>query len=165
MQFINHYSFLILAGAAIFAVLVWILRRGSRKEDLIALGALLLGLTMAFWLFQPADLSSQSQSTLQIEGASQPVLIQFESPYCLGCMAAKPMVDSLRAQTGDSLLFMPVDINDPETAALVSRFGAQFTPTFILLDTDGKILYRSVGAVENDTILDLLAELPADDES
>ena len=165
MQFINHYSFLILAGTAIVAVLVWILRRGSQKEDLIALGALLLGLTMAFWFFQPIDRSSQPQPAQQIEGARQPVLIQFESPYCLGCMAAKPMVNSLLAQTGDKLLFTPVDINDPESADLVSRFGAQFTPTFILLDTEGEVMYYSVGAVEIDTVLDLLAELSEDDES
>lgn len=156
MQFLNHYSFLLLAGASIFGLLIYTTQRGLTKQDLMAFGALLIGFSLALWIFQPIQPDNPSIDTINLANPDKPVLVQFHSPYCLACMSAKPLVTSFLARTDGTLEFLPININDPSSQTLVQQYGVQYTPTFILLDTSGLERYRSVGTIEIDTVLDSL---------
>jgi thiol-disulfide isomerase/thioredoxin len=156
MELLNHYSFLILAGFSLAALLIYTMRRGLQKHDLIAFGALLIGLSIAFWVFQPAQTESPDLTYQNLESLSQPALIQFQSPYCLACMASRPMVLSLIEEAGDELVFVPVDITDPGSASLTERYNVQFTPTFILINANGVELLRNAGALDRDQVMDHL---------
>jgi lipopolysaccharide export LptBFGC system permease protein LptF len=83
MRFINQYSFTLTAAAAVLTLaFFFLLRGGPRAADLIAAGAMALGLGLAYWLLQPgpSTLSSVEQMTAEI-GAGKPVLLEFQSPY------------------------------------------------------------------------------------
>jgi len=167
MQFFNHYSFLLVAAFSAAGYLGYALRRGLLKQDLLALGALLIGFSVALLLFQPLDSEHTAGQIPELAQEREVVLIQFESPFCLGCMAAKPLVGSLLQQTGDEMAFVPVDVLDPAADRFVRQYAVQFTPTFILLDSDHKELYRSIGTVDSNTILAILqrsAENPDGDD-
>jgi len=78
----NQHSFLV-AAAAVFLVLAAILLRdGVRPVDLVALGALGLGLALAFALLRPAASTERQAQLVRAQiGTGVPVLLEFLSPY------------------------------------------------------------------------------------
>jgi thiol-disulfide isomerase/thioredoxin len=157
MQFINQFSFLLLAGVT-FVILGWfILRRGDSTTRWAALGALLLGLILSYWIFNPGPGSPYEVAELQ-PGAdrSLPALLEFESPYCLGCMAAQPTVDQIQRQYGAELQVVQVNVLESAAEPLLAHYGFQYTPTFIFIDRSGTEIWRSVGALDPQQVADSL---------
>lgn len=82
MQFINQHSFTLAAVAAVLILAVLLMHDGVRVNDLIALGALIVGLVFAYILFRPsASSSTDSRSIEALTRAGKPVLLEFQSPY------------------------------------------------------------------------------------
>ena len=81
-RFINHHSLSLFAGASLLLLAVFLFRDGFRASDLVALGALILGLVIAYGFLQPgpSTLSGVAEVEAKI-GAGQPVLLEFQSPY------------------------------------------------------------------------------------
>jgi thiol-disulfide isomerase/thioredoxin len=63
-------------------------------------------------------------------------------------MAAKPIVDRLESEFEGRLTVIRLNIQDPAGRAFVDRYGVKYTPTFVLLDAEGKFLWTTVGAVD-----------------
>ena len=155
MQFVNQFSFLLLAGAVLL-ILGWIILRSQRSSSRwFALAALLLGLVISYWMFNPGP-GTPFNAVELTDGRSRavPVLLEFESPYCLGCMAAQPSVDQVERQFADELEVLQVNVLDPAAEPLLSHFGFRFTPTFIFIDTQGLELWRSVGTLDPQQVED-----------
>ncbi len=149
MAFVNHYSFLLVAGMCTLALGLYVFRRGTRRSDLTALGALALGFVLAFVLLRPS--ASESADLDQVRariGAGTPVLLELQSPYCLACMAARPVVDRIERAYADRLEVTRLNIQDPVGQQLAAEFAASFTPTFIFFDAQGREAWRTVGAVD-----------------
>jgi hypothetical protein len=81
-HWLNQHSFLVASAAAVLVLAVVLLRDGIRPGDLVALGALCLGLALAFALLRPGA-SPLGQASLVRDriGRGQPVLLEFQSPY------------------------------------------------------------------------------------
>jgi hypothetical protein len=81
-HWLNQHSFLVAAAAAVLVLAVVLFRDGIRPADLVALGALCLGLALAFTLLRPGA-SALGQAALVRDriGRGQPVLLEFQSPY------------------------------------------------------------------------------------
>lgn len=58
---------------------------------------------------------------------------------------AKPSVDGLEEQLGDSLRFTHVNLGDEEGMALAADYNIRVVPTFLVLSPDGEVLYRKSG--------------------
>jgi len=81
-QFLNQHSFTIVGGAALVLLAVALLRDGIQPSDLIALGALLLGLALSYSLFNPGkSTETDPDAVLRQVGAGTPVLLEFQSLY------------------------------------------------------------------------------------
>jgi hypothetical protein len=79
---VNQNSFVLAAGAAFLVIAIWLLRDGVRWGDLLALGAVALGLWAAHALLRPPAGDSADAASIHAEiGAGVPVLIEFQSPY------------------------------------------------------------------------------------
>jgi thiol-disulfide isomerase/thioredoxin len=149
MSFVNQYSFLWIAALGLGLAAFLLLRRSRGVESWISLGALAAGLLLAFLLFSPGSQAVDPNADVaQQIGAGTPVLLEFQSPYCLACMAAKPAVDSLEQRYAGKLIVLRLNLQDAAGRELASRFGAGFTPTFVLLDGAGQTLWQRVGAID-----------------
>lgn len=58
---------------------------------------------------------------------------------------AKPVVDGLETKLGGKVHFVKVNVADDEGARVASRFGVHGVPTFIVLDGNGRVVYRKTG--------------------
>jgi thiol-disulfide isomerase/thioredoxin len=153
MQIINHFSFLLAAGV-ILLVTGWIILQRSRGATRwLSLAALLFGLILSYGLFSPGpgEMGQDINLDARLEN-DRPVLLEFESPFCLGCMAAQPLVDQIVQAHSGQLDVVQVNILLPGSAGLRDRFRIQFTPTFVYLTRLGEESWRSVGTVDPELV-------------
>lgn len=82
MPFINQYSFVIVAIAMVALLVFYLFRRGFEMSHLTLIGALILGLVIAFMILRPGDSTTHnSQELLDQIGSGQAVLLEFQSNY------------------------------------------------------------------------------------
>ena len=82
MSFLNQHSFTLASAAAVLVLAAVLLRDGVRGSDLLALGALALGLGFAFLLLNPGTSTLRQSEAVQAQiGAGVPVLLEFQSIY------------------------------------------------------------------------------------
>lgn len=149
MSLINQYSFLLTSLVAIGLLAFFLLRDGARSSDWIALASLALGLSLAYGLFRPGDsTAAPAADVLGQIGAGQPVLLELQSPYCLACMAARPLVDGIEREHAGRLRVIRLDVQESAGRTIADRFGLRVTPTFVLFDSQGAEVWRSVGIVD-----------------
>ena len=137
----NHYSALMVLGLLLSGGVLRVVRRGAKTRDWLILSGGLVGLVVVWWVVRPVA-HWRSLST------GQPVLLEVQSPFCLGCVAVKPAVDRLENAWRGKLQVQRVDIQSPAGKQLVSRYRIEITPTFIYFDGTGQEQWRSVGAVD-----------------
>lgn len=159
MQFLNQYSFLILGLFMITILLFWRLREGFRRQDWVALAALAAGFLLAFVIFRP---TSQGDGPRQFEnqlGQGEPLLVTFQSPYCLACMSARPFLDRIEQENSD-LVVVRIDVQDSTASGILAEYDFQYTPTFIMFDPEGEELWRVAGAIDPEWVEETLESLP-----
>jgi len=102
------------------------------------------------------DYASAQQHAVQ---SGKPTILFFTGKWCVPCRIMKrnvwadPQVEV--AVTGG---FTPVmiDVDDPNAAETVRRYGAGATPTTIIIDPKGSVLERVVGGMGKAAFLELL---------
>jgi hypothetical protein len=81
-RFINHHSFSLFAAASLLCLAIYLFRDGIEPSDLVAFGALILGLVIAYWFLGPGPSTASRLNEVEAKiGAGQPVLLEFQSPY------------------------------------------------------------------------------------
>jgi thioredoxin-related protein len=68
----------------------------------------------------------------------------------------KPVVDRLEQETKGQLIVIRVNVQDPVGKQLAAQFNFEFTPTFIFFDSQGNELWRSIGSLDTQKVLDSL---------
>jgi thioredoxin-related protein len=66
-------------------------------------------------------------------------------------------VDRLEERFAPELNVVRMNVQDAATEPLARQYGVQHTPTFVLLDGQGKVLLRSVGAIDPQVVERLLS--------
>lgn len=72
---------------------------------------------------------------------------------------AKPVVDGLEERIGSQVEFARVDVFDERGQELARRYNVSATPTYLLLDSAGREVYREVGGSPTKAIEERLAAL------
>jgi thiol-disulfide isomerase/thioredoxin len=142
MHFFNHYSAPFLAALLLAGGISLVLRRGGRMRHWLILGGAMVALG-TLWLdlrpvARPAGTPLPCQS----------LLLELQSPYCLGCVAMKPAVDRLEKELRGKLVVRRVDIQSAEGRKLASHYGIEATPTFIFFDDVGREQWRGAGQLD-----------------
>lgn len=115
----------------------------SLRTSLACLSGLLLW--AAAWMTPHpalATVPSLLPDELQRPAAGKMVLLDFYSAYCGTCQMMEPHLKSLAARMNHNLHLERIDLGEPDNEKYLSQFEIQGTPTYILYDGNGKILYR-----------------------
>ncbi|GHC00490.1 thioredoxin [Cerasicoccus arenae] len=87
----------------------------------------------------------------EVEQASQLVVIDFFSPWCMPCKAMEPVLDEIAAERADQVKIVKVDASaEPDLAA---KFGIRGAPTFVAL-RNGEKVDMLIGAKPKQAMLD-----------
>ncbi len=66
-------------------------------------------------------------------------------------------MDRLEERFAPELNVIRMNMQDAATEPLARQYGVQYTPTFVLFDGQGKVLLRSVGAIDPQVVERLLS--------
>jgi len=157
-QLVNQYSALWIAGAFVLLVMLVLFREGPKARDFVALGVVITGLAVAWLLLHPRQtpLMDSSRTVQSMIGQGVPVLLEFQSPYCIRCTQLKPVVDQLEKELPDKLRVIRLNAQEEVGRELAPVYMFEFTPTFILFDAQGGELWRQAGDLDTQHIKDLL---------
>ncbi|HEY42397.1 MAG TPA: TMEM208 family protein [Anaerolineae bacterium] len=82
MKIINRYSFGLMAAVVFLVIVIFTLRGGLNGRHLIVLGALSLGIVLAYRFLNPDSSSPVDSDRILAEiHSGSPVLLEFQSPY------------------------------------------------------------------------------------
>lgn len=144
MQFFNHYSVVIIGALLLVVTLI---TKGRTRWVMTGVVGVYV---VAYVFLRPAA------RTMPTNGL--PVLLEIQSPFCLGCVAMKPAVDKLESELAGKLVVRRVDIQTGEGRALMKQYGMEFTPAFVLFDVAGKERWRGTGILDADAVRRLVNE-------
>jgi thioredoxin-related protein len=71
-------------------------------------------------------------------------------------MTVRPVVDAVEREFGERLEVIRLNVQDPAGRELAQAYGFEFTPTFILFDSAGGEIWRSVYLLDPGRIRDHL---------
>lgn len=149
---INRFSYIILATVVLVGMGVYFARSGFTRTRALALGVAALAFFVAWASLRTGNgtTTSTQAATLVLRDSEQPVLVEFYSDYCAGCLAARPAVDSLERELGDRLRVVRLNVASAAGQDLATQLQVENrTPSFVLLDPDGNELWRGFGTFDD----------------
>ena len=79
-----------------------------------------------------------------IISGDRPVLVDFFATWCQPCKMMHPVLEEVKAATGEKIRIIKIDVDKNEQTA--TRYGIQAVPTLMLF-RKGEILWRQSGAI------------------
>jgi thioredoxin-like negative regulator of GroEL len=65
----------------------------------------------------------------------------------VACLRAKPVVDGLEREWQDQVRVVRLNVMARDSRPLVARLAVRAVPTYVLLDSDGREVWRQVGMI------------------
>ena len=163
-MFLNQYSFLILAVLLSVAAGSFLLRNNPTWRDILAFGVIIAALVASWVVLHPVQtpLMEDAKKVQSLIGAGTPVLLEFQSPYCVLCAQIKPAVDELerelenQAGAGRQIHIIRLNVQEAAGRELAPVYGFEFTPTFIYFDAQGNEVWRTIGSFDPRRVRDSL---------
>ncbi len=155
----GEYSFITISAGFAFIAGVILLSNKPRWNDYLAFGAIVVGLIVAWASLHPRQtlLMDDAREVKEMIGAGTPVLLEFQSPYCIRCVSIKPLVDDLELELGDQIHIIRLNVQEQVGMELSPFYGFEFTPTFIYFDAAGNEVWRIIGDFDPQQVRDSLA--------
>jgi hypothetical protein len=74
----------------------------------------------------------------------------------MACLAAKPVVDSIEANTKDKANVIRLNIQSEIGQHYATRFEVRTVPTFVMLNAKNEIAWQSIGRVEEAKVYEVI---------
>ena len=84
------------------------------------------------------------ENFFDIIGSKSLTLVDFYATWCGPCKAMHPVLEQLKAQAGDRVRIIKLDVDRARSAA--EQYGIMAVPTLMLF-REGKVLWRQSGAM------------------
>ncbi len=114
--------------------------------------------------YAPANHVTWAKDYASAEGqaarSGKPVILFFTGKWCSPCRIMKRNVwadDQVEATVNARFTSVMIDIDDPNAAAVVSRYRVGATPTTIITDPQGRVLQQVQGGMGKADFLELLS--------
>jgi thiol-disulfide isomerase/thioredoxin len=151
---LQHYSVIWVAAGLFLLVGILLFRNRPRLPEILAFGGIIVALIALYFYIRPTatTLMGEAEQVRASIGAGKPVLLEFQSPYCVGCVALVPTIDKIEAEYQDRLLVLRINIQDEVGMQLAPLFSFEYTPTFIFFDETGVERWRSIGSFDEERL-------------
>lgn len=83
----------------------------------------------------------------------RPVLVDFFATWCQPCRAMHPILEQVKAELGDKLRIIKIDVDKNEQTA--GQYGIQAVPTLLLM-RNRQVLWRQSGMISKAGLIDAL---------
>ena len=83
----------------------------------------------------------------------RPVLVDFFATWCQPCRAMHPVLEQVKAELGDKLRIIKIDVDKNEQTA--AQYGIQAVPTLLLM-RNRQVLWRQSGMISKAGLIDAL---------
>ena len=101
-----------------------------------------------------------NDNTSEIIFSGEPTLIEFYSDTWLGCVLSEPILNRVEKKFGDKIKILRIDARDSNNNKYIQEFKFFATPSFVLLDGQGVIIWRQdVSVLDYDSIKIFLEDL------
>ena len=98
----------------------------------------------------------------QAAQSGKPLILFFTGEWCVPCRIMKRNVwadEQVTASVNSGFVPVMIDVDDPDAATARSRYRVGATPTTIITDPQGKVLFQAEGGMGKTDFLELLAKL------
>jgi thioredoxin 1 len=155
-MFLMANFWLLFPAALTAAAALILLSRSPKWNDYLALSMIVAGLIAAWITLHPRQtpLLADSKAVQQTIGAGVPVLLEFQSPFCIVCTQLKPVVDDLEQELGERVHMIRINVHESIGNDLAPVYGIEFAPTFIFFDAQGAELWRQIGDLNTQQVRD-----------
>jgi protein disulfide-isomerase len=102
------------------------------------------------------DFTSAQERAVQ---SGQPIILFFSATWCVPCRIMKRQVwadDEVTAAVNGAFVPVTVDVDDPDAAAVVGKYGVGVTPNTVIIDLQGNVLRQRAGGMDKAEFLELL---------
>jgi thiol-disulfide isomerase/thioredoxin len=150
----NQYSYVVISLVVLVAIILVLRYFLTNWRAISAAAAGLLILMIAgFLLLRPgiSDVENISAAEAMIRNG-RPTFMEFFSNYCAGCLAIRPVVDSIAEDVDDRFNILRIDIHTDTGRELREQYDFSYTPEFLLLDNQGNEIWRSHSPPSEDQI-------------
>lgn len=87
-------------------------------------------------------------------GEPKPTVIDFYASWCKPCKDLTPLLEKAKAQYGDKVKFMKVDVDDPNNEQIVEQYEVSPIPTVVFLNPEGEVITYSIGFAGEQAVSD-----------
>ena len=155
-QYYSAVWLLLVLALAVGLVLFW---RRPRLPEIVAFGVLFVAIIGLYFYLRPVQgvLTGEAAQAQAMIGQGTPVLLKFQSPYCVICIALKPTIDAIEDEFTGNLIVLRVDAQEEAGRQFAELYGFQYTPTFIYFDPNGVERWRIIGSFDEPRLRQELA--------
>ncbi len=94
--------------------------------------------------------------------SDKPVILFFTGKWCSPCRVMKREIwanDQVMATVNEAFIPVMIDVDDPNAASTLSRYGIGVTPTTVVTDSEGNVLQYEQGRLSKTDFLKLLGKV------
>jgi thioredoxin 1 len=113
-----------------------------------------VGLALVVMFVQAAPVCSQSSTPI---AKAQPALYEFGAGYCTSCKEMEKVMAELKASHGDQIQVRMIYAGKEDD--LFKQYKVMLIPTQVFLNAEGKEVFRHMGPLTKDQVLQKLREL------
>ena len=84
-------------------------------------------------------------------------LIFIHAAWCGPCKTMVPIIEKLK----DHIEILDFDVDIPDNDVLISKYHVRNIPVFVLEDSIGTVLWKHVGTIKENELIDKLKEYEA----
>ena len=98
----------------------------------------------------------------QAAQSGKPIILFFTGKWCVPCRIMKRNVwadEQVTESVNAAFIPVTIDVDDPDAAAALSRYGVGATPNTIITDPQGNVLQQKEGGMGKADFLELLGKL------